>query len=505
MAKEHESASKERYQIKAGKVPVTIDIKDAGDYVLHYNLSIPEISPTTRVVLNNVKTRLVEDIEINTREILDSRLFSDLKEKFREDAEKALAQELPSIKKDVKEMLSSLVVNEMIGLGKLEFFLADDNLEEIVVNSAKDPVWVYNKKYGWLKSDVVLASEEEVQNLSARVARLVSREITSAEPLLDAHLISGDRVNATLFPISTSGNTITIRRFSRIPWTIVHLMDPKIKTVQLDVAAFLWLAFEYELSTLVAGGTASGKTTTLNALMPFIPPNHRVVSIEDTRELNLPSFLHWVPLNTRPPNPRGEGGISMLDLMENSLRMRPDRIVVGEVRRKREAEVMFEAMHTGHSVYGTFHAERAYQVVKRLTNPPMDIPKTVLESLHLILVQYRNRRTGARRTLELAEIMVTEGKDPEINILYMWDAKTDTVKPVHKSQRVMEEIGMYTGFTVSEIKSNLKEKERILKWMQDKQVKDVESVGKVVSEYYRDPDKVLDVIKKGGDYDSTHF
>lgn len=499
MAKQ--SRLKEQYQMKAGKIPVTVNIEDVGDYVLHYNLSTPELSPTTRVVLSNVKTRLVENIEIEPREILDSRLFTELKEKFRKDAEKALGQELPSMKGDVKEMLSSIIVDEMIGLGELELFLADDNLEEIVVNSAKEPVWVYNKKYGWLKSNIMLPSEEEAQNLSARVARLVSREITSAEPLLDAHLISGDRVNATLFPISTAGNTITIRRFSRIPWTIVHLLDPKVKTLQADIAAFLWLAVEYELSTLVAGGTASGKTTTLNAMMPFIPPNHRIVSIEDTRELNMPSFLHWVPLNTRPPNPRGEGEVSMLDLMENSLRMRPDRIVVGEVRKKKEAEVMFEAMHTGHSVYGTFHADRAYQVVKRLTNPPIDIPKTVLESLHLIMVQYRNRRTGARRTFEIAEILVSDAKEPEINVLYKWDAKTDTVKEANKSQRIMEEIEMHTGFSNAEIRDNLKEKERILAWMIDKQIKDVDSVGRVVSEYYRDSAHVLDIVKSGEGYE----
>jgi len=491
---------KDQYQTKAGKIPVTVNIEDVMDYVYHYRVSTPAITPTTRVVLNNVKTRLVENIELEAREILDSRLFSELKERFRKDAEVALGLELPTMKQDVREMLSSMVVDEMIGLGNLELFLADDALEEIVVNSSHEPVWVYSKTYGWLKTNITLENEEAVQNLSARIARLVSREITSAEPLLDAHLISGDRVNATLFPISTAGNTITIRRFSRIPWTIVHLMDPKVKTLQRDVSSFLWLAMEYELSTLVAGGTASGKTTILNALMPFIPPNQRVVSIEDTRELNLPSFLHWVPLNTRPPNPRGEGGVTMLDLMENSLRMRPDRIVVGEVRRKEEAEVIFEAMHTGHSVYGTFHAERAYQVVKRLTNPPIDIPKTVLESLHMVLVQYRNRRTGVRRTLELAEILVTESKEPEINILFKWDAKTDTVRPVNKSQRILEEIQMHTGLSEVEISKDLKEKETVLQWLFDKQIKDVESVGHVVSEYYRDKEKVLDVVKKSGDY-----
>ncbi len=496
-----ETKIKEQYNLKAGKIPVLVEIADVGDYVLHYNAKVPEVSTTTRVVMNDVKSRLVADMEIEAREILDPRLFLELKEKFRKDAENALGKELPNMKQEIKEMLSTRIVNEMIGLGDLELFLADDSLEEIVVNSAREPVWVYSKKYGWLKSNISMGTEEAIQNLASRVARLVSREITSAEPLLDAHLTTGDRVNATLFPISTAGNTITIRRFSRIPWTIIHLIDPKIKTVQVDVAALLWLAMEYELSMLVAGGTASGKTTLLNALMPFIPPNHRVVTIEDTRELNLPSFLHWVPLNTRPPNPRGEGEVGMLDLMENSLRMRPDRIVVGEVRRKREAEVLFEAMHTGHSVYGTFHAERAYQVVKRLTNPPMDVPKTVMESLHLIVVQYRNRRTGARRTFELAEVLTTEGEEPEINILYRWDAKTDSIKPVNKSRRLIDEIEMHTGYTEAEIRKNLKDKMSVLNWMLDNGVRDVDSVGRVVSEYYMDRERVMQEIGAGSTYE----
>jgi archaeal flagellar protein FlaI len=492
---------KESYELKADKIPINVDIAEVGDYVYHYNVSLPEISGTTRVVLNNVKSRLVEDIEIEAREILDSRLFSDLREKFRKDAENALGAELPTMKQEIKAMLSSMVVNEMIGLGSLELFIADDHLEEIVVNSAKEPIWVYSKKYGWLKTNVTLDTEEEIINLSSRIARQVSREITSSEPLLDAHLITGDRVNATLFPVSTAGNTITIRRFSRIPWTIVHLMNPDIKTIQADVASLLWLAMEFEMSMVVAGGTASGKTTFLNALMPFIPPNHRIISIEDTRELNLPSFLHWVPLNTRPPNPRGDGGVSMLDLMENSLRMRPDRIVVGEVRRKKEAEVLFEAMHTGHSVYGTFHAERAYQVVKRLTNPPMDVPKTVLESLQLILVQYRNRRTGCRRTFEVAEIVQSESDEPEINVLYQWDAKTDTVKPVNKSIRILDELSMHTGMTEKDISLDLAEKEKVLHWLLEKEIKDVDSVGRVVSEYYRDKERVMKIVSKGGKFE----
>ena len=163
-------------------------------------------------------------------------------------------------------------------------------------------------------------------------------------------------------------------------------------------SALIWFAIQHELSLLIVGGTGSGKTSTLNVIANFFPPNHRIVSIEDTRELILPETLHWVPMQTRMPNPEGKGEISMLDLVVNSLRMRPDRILVGEIRRKKEAEVLFEAMHTGHSVYGTFHANNAEETITRLTNPPIDIPKLVIPALAALLVMNRNRRTNKRKS-----------------------------------------------------------------------------------------------------------
>ena len=155
-------------------------------------------------------------------------------------------------------------------------------------------------------------------------------------------------------PISVEGNTMTIRKFASKPWTVTDLINTQ--TISLDAASLIWMGIQYELSTLIAGGTATGKTSMLNAIANFFPPNQRIISIEDTREIQLPSFLHWIPMVTRLPNPEGKGEVSMLDLLVNSLRMRPDRILVGEIRRKREAEVLFEAIHTGHSVYATVHA-----------------------------------------------------------------------------------------------------------------------------------------------------
>jgi len=217
--------------------------------------------------------------------------------------------------------------------------------------------------------------------------------------------------------------------------------------------------------------------------------------MEDTRELNLPEYFQWVPMTTRQANPQGEGEVSMLDLIQNALRMRPDRVIVGEVRRKRETEVLFEAMHTGHSVYGTFHAEQSHEVVDRITTPPMNIPPTVMSSLHLILVQYRNRRTGVRRTFEITELSKSED-GIGLTTIYRWNSKTDKIEKAYPSTRVAKEIELFTGLNEEEIAKDLAEKKMILNFMLKNNIKEANSVGKVVSAYYTDKETVVDYVKE---------
>jgi len=312
------------------------------------------------------------------------------------------------------------------------------------------------------------------------IGKDVGKQITVLEPLMDAHLKTGDRVNATLNPISSFGNTITIRKFATRPWTITDFI--KAKTISYEGAALLWLAMQHELSILVAGGTGSGKTSMMNVLANFLPPNQRIISIEDTRELQLPDTLHWVPMETRMPNPEGKGEVTMLDLVVNSLRMRPDRIIVGEIRRQKEAEVLFEAMHTGHSVYGTIHANNARETVIRLTNPPIDIPKLMLPALNLILVQHRNRRTGARRSLQIAE--VSESGDP--NVLMQLDIHKDTLLNKNKSKSMFGTINLYTGMEEKDISKDLVNKRMILKDLVKKNINDIHKIGLIFAKYYAD-------------------
>jgi flagellar protein FlaI len=379
-------------------------------------------------------------------------------------------------------------------LGSVEFLLKDDLIEEICVNGAAFPVWGYHRKYGWLKTDLFIPSESQVWNYSSSIARGVGRQINTQVPLLDAYLSTGDRVNATLFPISYFGNTITIRKFARKPWTITDYL--KMNTLSIDVAALLWLSIQYETNIIVSGGTGAGKTSLLNVLSMFIPGNQRVVSIEQTREITLPTSLQWVPLVVREPTSEGRGEISMLDLMVNSLRMRPDRIIVGEIRRAEEANVLFEAMHTGHSVYATLHAETVSETVRRLTNPPINIPPVMMESLQLVVSMYRDRRANVRRMYELGELVPSEKEGVRENLLYRWRPYKDEIAVSEKSVRLMDSIQMHSNLDEDAIKEDLAGKKDILNWFVKNNVNNIDDVGKTIMAYYDDPDAVLKMVRK---------
>ncbi len=495
------------YKVTVDKVPATVSILDVeGAEVPVYEIVMPKLEKGTEALLEELKDELAKKVPVEIENITDPEKNKELKEKFLEQAKEIIASHLLTGKEKIKkdheiEILAGIVLHRMFGLGMIEMLMEDNWLEELAINGIKNPIAIYHKKYGWCKTTIMFKDEEEVYNLSSQIGRKVGREINSLNPIMDAHLLSGDRVASTLFPISTAGNTITIRRFSRNPWTVVHLISPENHTLSRPIAALLWQAMQYELNVLVAGGTASGKTSMLSALCSLIPPNQRIISIEDTREISLPDNLtwNWVPLTTRNPNPEGQGEVTMLDLLVTSLRMRPDRIVVGEVRRKQQAETMFEAMHTGHSVYTTMHADTIEQVKRRLIEPPIEIPRVELESLQLVLVQFRDRRKGLRRTLEVGEVLAGGKDDLQLNYLYRWHPRQDVFEKANESVRVFEDLNLHTGMTPKEIKDDLKEKEMVLQWMLDNDIKDIDDVGKVMRVYYKNKQPILDVINSKGD------
>ena len=471
------------YNFNSGDIPIEIKVyTKSGEFVPIYDVSISGISKNTEIVLQKVVDELTSQVSIGMVDILDTKDTGVIEKKFMQAIEILLNKHFPDADEKTINYLKSYLAQKSLGLGSIEILMDDINLEEVAVNSAEDPVWVYHKKYGWLKTNVRISDEARVRHYSTIIGRDVGKEITLLQPLMDASLLTGDRVKATLSPISSKGNTITIRKFLDRPWTVTDFI--KSGTFSYEVAALLWLAVQYELSVLISGGTGSGKTSALNVLCSFFPPNQRIISIEDTREIQLPSFLHWIPMVTRLPNPEGKGEVSMLDLLVNSLRMRPDRILVGEIRRKREAEVLFEAIHTGHSVYATVHANDAEETIARLTNPPIDIPRTLLPAISMIVVQFRNRRTGVRKTFQIAEIM----PDASPRVLMQLDIKSGQLQKANESIRLIETLQTFTGLTKQEIDADLKEKQGILRYLVDENINTVDDVGKVMAQYYSDKD-----------------
>jgi len=467
----------DRYKLKINDILVEINVVLYEDEPTpKYIVSLTNISDATKLILEKIRQEFIS--KVDTKEIENAENPEDIRTRFQGEIKKLIKKYFPSANEETSNMLVNYIIQENLGLGKIEILLKDVFLEEIVINNHLEPVWVYHKKHGWLVTNIKLVTESKIRHYATMIGRDVGKEITVLNPLMDASLKTGDRVNATLNPISTKGNTLTIRKFSADPWTITKFIRDR--TISVDAAAFLWMAIQNELSVLVAGGTGSGKTSMLNVICNFFPPNQRIISIEDTRELTLPMNLHWVPLETRLPNPEGKGEITMLDLLVNSLRMRPDRILVGEIRRQREAQVLLEAMHTGHSVYATLHANNADEVVIRLTNPPIDIPKPMIASLSLILVQSRNRRTGKRRTLQLAEVTPTG----DAKVLWQLNVADDRLDRVNPSDVVMERLRLYTGLTDEELQRDLQQKVKILNWMVRKNIENVNHIGAVMAKYY---------------------
>jgi len=331
-----------------------------------------------------------------------------------------------------------------------------------------------------------------------RLAFLAGKQISIASPLLDASLPDGSRIQMTYgSEITRRGSTFTIRRFRVDPLTISDLIT--FRTLSAEMAAYLWYAIENRASVLVAGGVAAGKTTMLNCLSMFIKPEFKIVSVEDTAELNLP-HENWIPSVVRVGG-FGEkaGAITLFDLLKAAVRQRPDYIIVGEVRGE-EAYTLFQAMATGHLGMCTIHAESADSAIHRLESEPMNIPRSLLTMIDAVLVQGRTEVNGkpARRALSVTEIVGLDPRTKDIltNAVYRWDAKTDSFSYYGRSyvlQRVMKK----TGLNEQEVQIELQRRKTVLEWMVKNKIRRYIDVAGIIREYYADPTRVYRKARLG--------
>jgi len=400
-----------------------------------------------------------------------------------------------------KKRIIYFLEKQLLGLDKLEPIMKDPNIEDISCDGSDVPIFFYHRKYGSLKSNIKLENEDELSNFVVKLSQKCGKHISIANPMLDSTMPDGSRIQMTLSTeVTTKGSTFTIRKFRENPFSPTDLIE--FNTMSSEIVAFLWIAVESGINALIAGGTASGKTSTLNAISLFIPPESKIVSIEETREINLP-HKNWIPGVARVGfgevvGDKIVGEIDMYELMKAALRQRPEYILVGEIR-GREAYVLFQAMATGHTTYSTVHADSAKSLVHRLEGKPIEIPRIMLQSLDIVSIQAisRVKDKRLRRCKQIIEIIDIDPATKEIltNEVFRWDPIEDTFTYSGKSY-VLERIRTEKNLSREEMTEEIRKRTALLEWMRKNNIAGFKEVATLVANYSENQFEVMEKIKE---------
>ena len=467
---------------------------DKRDYSRFYYVVEPKATKQEQEDLDTIKTVLQRALNIN-RETLEETQEDFLKQAV----DDILDSYRLKSRKSNRAKIHYFIERDLIGYGKIDTMMRDPNIEDVSCDGPGVEIFVYHRRFESLRTNVMWEDELELEQYIIRMAQRCGKHISIAEPLLDATLMDGSRIVMTLGrEVSTKGSTFTIRRFRDEPFTPVDLLE--FKTFSSMQIAFFWLAMQYGMSMLFVGGTASGKTTSLNACSLFLPWQHKIVSIEETRELNLP-HPNWIPGCTRQgfggegsaSGGKAAGEVDMYDLLRAALRERPEYIIVGEIRGA-EAYVLFQAMATGHTTYSTFHADSIQSLVHRLENKPIEIPRVLIPALDGISIQIQTRVGGkrVRRNKGIIEIIGIDPHSHELltNEAFRWDNTVDEFVFTGKSY-IFEKIMMKANLNRVEIMDETKRRQLVIEWCLKKGIRDYKDFARVVAEYYVHPEDVM--------------
>ncbi len=399
-----------------------------------------------------------------------------------------------------KKKILYYLKKESIGLGKLEVLMKDPNIEDISCDGSGVFLFLYHRRYGSLKSNIQFDDEDQLTAFVVKLAQKCGKHISISEPMLDATMPDGSRIQMTMSTeVTTKGSTFTIRKFSEDPFSPPDLIE--FHTMSSEMVAYMWLAVENGVNALIAGGTAAGKTSTLNALCLFIPRESKIVSIEETREINLP-HPNWIPGVVRSGfgdvvGNKVIGEIDLYDLMKAALRQRPEYILVGEIRGK-EAYVLFQAMATGHTTYSTVHADSAQSLIHRLEGKPIEIPRIMLQTLDIVCIQVisRVKNKRARRCKQIIEIIDIDPTTKEIltNEVFHWDPIEDKFIYSGKSY-ILERIRAEKDISREGMIGEIKNRTTLLDWMNKNNIREFKKVATVVAQYADNPADVMKKIK----------
>jgi flagellar protein FlaI len=387
--------------------------------------------------------------------------------------------------------LQYYLIRNFIGWSRIDALMKDPQLEDISCDGNGIPLFLYHRKYRNIKTNIIFASDV-LNSLAITLAQRSGKHISTGSPMLDATLPEGSRLNLTLgSEVTTRGTSFTIRKFREEPFSPIELLD--YGTFNVDALVYFWLSIENNKSLIFIGGTASGKTTSLNAVSMFIPPVAKVVSIEDTREITL-YHENWIASVTRPALTEGGTAISMFDLLKAAMRQRPEYIIVGEVRGE-EAQTLFQAMNTGHTTFSTMHAGGVDAAIHRLESEPLNVPRNMVQALNIISVQGLIYR-GTERVRRAQEIVEIAGLDPatgnlRVNNVFVYDPVHDLFTYTGRSQ-IYSEIAERRGWSRDQIESEIRIRRQVLEAMQKQGIYDYISVASLFHLFNIDRQKVLD-------------
>ncbi|MBU5537504.1 MAG: type II/IV secretion system ATPase subunit [Candidatus Aenigmatarchaeota archaeon] len=465
------------------------------DKVLIYNVIEPVLTEGEKRIFEKVSEAVIQLVDVE---------LSALKE--RSHAIQYLQKQVNKVLKDFGIQLTQnqylkimyYIYRNFIGLNEIDGLMLDPHIEDISCDGVNTPIFVVHRKYGSIRTNVVFDNVDKLREFIIKLAERCGRYVSYAEPILDGTLPDGSRVSATIAgDVATRGPTFTIRKFGEKPLSPVEQI--LLKTANSEVLAYFWYLIDQGANMLFVGPTATGKTTFLNTVCMFIPPEKKIVSIEDTREIRIP-HEHWISGLSRTgfgiPTATGEkyGEVTMFDLLRESFRQNPDYVIVGETRGK-EAYVMFQGMASGHISLSTFHANSVEAVIKRLTSPPIELSPTLIESLNVVTIMTHKKEKGERRVKEVVEIVSVDPRTEEVktNLVFLWDPATDTISKVNDSQ-IISKIVESKGGNIEDAKKDLERRKTVLEWLVSKGIKDYLEVVRYINMFYKEPEKLFQMI-----------
>jgi len=471
--------------------------KDPKTQKIMYEIIEPTLQKDEEERLKEIKTFLIDELNVSLKEIeTKEKAENYLKEKTKETIRKYRIKVPP----EAIDKIIYYIIRDFLGYGKIDALMKDNLIEDISADGVNIPIYVWHRMHESLPTNIIFEDEAELDSFVIRMAYLAGKNISIASPILDASLPDGSRVQLTYgSEVTRRGSTFTIRRFKVDPLTISDLIA--FNTLSSEMAAYLWYLIENRASVIVAGGVAAGKTTMLNCLSMFIKPEMKIVSVEDTHELNLP-HENWIPSVVRlgfGHEDKKGGSITLFDLLKAAVRQRPDYIIVGEVRGE-EAYTLFQAMATGHLGMSTLHAESVEAVINRLESEPMNIPKPLIAMIDVVMVIARIEKDGkpARRATTTTEVLELDPKTKSIPTeeVFSWNPRDDKfVFSGYSSllERQMKKLGVTKG----EVKLELDRRKIVLEWMVHKGIRRHTDVANVIREYYANPKRVYQKARVG--------